>query len=148
MAVGSGLADGSSSARASATPPHGGGVGGREAVRLLRMYESVIAVRPLQGGNRDFLESMLVACRAIGAALAAAPDGVPPAPAAEIEAWLAVQDPDNARTTAGEIVKLVDRLGVDGDAAGEPLYLEDLPELRPRYDAITVVFGPGIGLGD
>jgi hypothetical protein len=123
-------------------------VAGADAVRLLRMYESVIAVRPLLGGNREFLESLLASCRVLAQVVADRRDGVPRDVVSTIKGWVAHQHADNAAVTARELVRAIDAAASSGGGRADPLFVRSLPKLADDYGRITVVFGPGIGLGD
>jgi hypothetical protein len=123
-------------------------LGGAEAMRLLRVYESVVALRPLLGGNRDFLESLLVACRQLASVVEARPDGLPGPFVSAVSQWVANQYSDNAAVAARELVKLIDAASPSSNGHARLLFARTLPELAESYDRITVVFGPGIGLGD
>ena len=122
-------------------------IGGREAVHLLRAYESVLALRPLLVGNEEFLDRLLDSCTVLGRAAAEAPPETPPSLVPLLTSWLRRQTAANARDVAAEIVRAIDDHG-DGGHGPRPLFLEGLAPLEQTYDSVFVVFGPGIGLGD
>jgi hypothetical protein len=109
-------------------------------LHLLRSYASVVALRPLLAGNREFLASLLAACGVLDDALGAA------TPAPRVRELVARLRIDNATHVAAEIVRTLDASALDGRP--EPLYVHGLAPLAGDYDRVTIVFGPGIGLGD
>jgi len=80
-------------------------IGGREAVHLLRAYESVLALRPLLVGNEEFLDRLLDSCTVLGRAAAEAPPETPPSLVPLLTSWLRRQTAANARDVAAEIVR-------------------------------------------
>jgi hypothetical protein len=122
-------------------------LGGREAVHLLRAYESVLALRPLLVGNQDFLELLLSSCKALGRLVEDGSPDMPAQLASLLASWLSRQNGANARETAAEIVRVID----DHEGASHrtsSLFLRGLAPLEHEYGAVSIVFGPGIGLGD
>src|SRR6266566_4999985 len=126
---------------------------GADLLHLLRAYQAVIAGRPLEAGNREFLVSLIRASAQLGEALATSPrrpgqtlsrfDGV--------RALLAEQEPETAKQLARRVIHVLHGLESDLRAVGAPLdlYLAGpLPALPPDYHAIKILFGSGLGLGD
>src|SRR5688572_7881177 len=120
-------------------------------MRLLRIYEIVIGSRPLERGNREFLEMLIASSAWLARHL---PNEVPNAPATadairRIQALIARQSAANAATVAREILGELERIGAGIDASSRSLYVRrPVSELRSDYASITVIVGPGIGLGD
>jgi hypothetical protein len=131
-----------------------GGLGLAATLHLLRMYESVIRVRPLEAGNREFLTALVAASHALGTAVLSAappPDSrnagrFDPGPLLRL---LASQKADNARDVSGQVLELLDEaLTPFGSDFRRPYLRGPLPLLSAPYASVTVVFGPGVGLGD
>ena len=119
----------------------------RDALHLLWVYESIVATRPLSRGNREFLGMLLESARAIAAYL----DRLEPSVGlADVVRLVRGQTVDTAVTQARNILDSVRRLRGDQDPRGNrTLYLRrPLPPLREAYSGITVIFGPGLGMGD
>ncbi|HEX2095316.1 MAG TPA: hypothetical protein VHG28_23165 [Longimicrobiaceae bacterium] len=122
-----------------------------DLLHLLGIYQAVLASRPLEVGNREFLESLLADSRTLGRALARAPSkhGGDPGELAALLAAIAAQEPVSAATRAQTILDTV-RLLQRRAARRQDTLLADgeLPPLRCDYARVTVLFGPGLGLGD
>src|SRR2546430_4066009 len=127
-------------------------LGLRALTHLLRSYERVLNARPLQIGNLEFLLDLLESARVLAEALL---ERASPAERANlgldrIAGLVAGQTAPTSAEAAGAIVTLLD----DALEELERVRLADLvlqsplPELDADYDAVHVVFGCGIGLGD
>jgi hypothetical protein len=119
-------------------------------LQLLRSYERVLNARPLAVGNLEFLIGLLRSARVLAEAVRAA---APPDARRELERALRLVDaqtPVDSVELSGNAVAELDRaLGTLAPARNPPLRIHtSLPELPRRYNAVTVVFGCGIGLGD
>jgi hypothetical protein len=116
-------------------------------VSLLRAYERVLSVRPLGTGNRAFARSLLVASQQLARAIAE--QDPLEEPLRRICSLVARQSPSGARRDATRVVALVDAWLAAHNGATVPVTLRGrLPPLRRTITALTVVFGPGLGLGD
>jgi hypothetical protein len=118
-------------------------------LHLLWIYQSVIALRPIERGNRGFLESHLKASRMLIERAANAghhPDVLGP-----IVRLIKKQVPATAATSAREVIALLKQHNPMAGArvAADGLYVKGLlGPLASRYDSVTVIFGPGLGMGD
>jgi hypothetical protein len=130
--------------------PFGDRLGFGAKLQLLRSYESVVSVRPLQAGNREYLLSLLESAQAVWSALARDPEASALPESAGIGRLLAAQRVGNAERVGADIVRLLDsvRGSTPGRQSAGVFLRGKLPPLGDRYDSIVVVFGPGIGLGD
>jgi ADP-heptose:LPS heptosyltransferase len=123
-----------------------------EVLHLLRAYQGVICARPLDAGNLEFLESLVSASQAFARALQHAPrTGLHDR--AEVKRVIELveqQTSVNAKTTSAEIVaRMGNLLGRSGNGGSSRLYLRGpLQPLSADYEAVTVLFGPALGLGD
>src|SRR6266566_5221229 len=126
---------------------------GADLLHLLRAYQAVIAGRPLEAGNREFLASLIRSSTQLGDALANSPrrSGQPSSGVDDVLDLLAQQRPETAKHLARRVMHVLHGLereirGIDGSP---DLYLRGpLPVLRPDYDDIQILFGNGLGLGD
>jgi len=125
-----------------------------ELFHLLGIYQVVVAglLRPLDVGNREFLESLLADSRALGQALAQAPalHGEDRAALGALLAAVAAQEPGSAAAErARQILEAGERLvGRTQGRRLRPARGGELDPLPVDYARLTVVFGPGLGLGD
>lgn len=124
-----------------------------QLLRLLRIYQSIIASRPLEQGNREFLAMLLRSVETIRAALAN-DDAMPQIVRGIVDplvARLQTQTVHNAAHVARAIVSIVDAAlqRLRGGFGMDSLYVRR-PVLRAQrdYSRICVVNGPGLGLGD
>ena len=119
-------------------------------LQLLRAYESVVSVRPLQAGNREYLLSLIESAQALWASVARDREAAALPELAGIGRLLAAQGIGNAERVASDVVRLLDsvRDRTPGRQSAGVFLRGTLPPLADRYGSIVVVFGPGIGLGD
>jgi hypothetical protein len=129
-----------------------GVLGVRESMRLLRIYETVIASRPIERGNREFLEMLIESSARLagympgGSSAAAATTGA----TEHLQALIARQVPQNATSVARQVLSELQRIGGrEMDGGRRSLYVRrPVSALRSDYATITVIVGPGLGLGD
>lgn len=139
--------DGPAGGRGPATP------GRDDLLHLLWVYESIIAVRPLDRGNQGFLRALIRSARLLGDELERVEpqDAADAARTAALASCLRRQGPANGAAVARDALARIRLLHRDAGErlVPEALYLDRLlAPLRERYAAIQVVFGPGIGMGD
>jgi hypothetical protein len=117
-----------------------------DLVHLLSVYQAVIAARPIGSGNADYLDVLLTASRRLVRDVAAL-DAGDPAPARQIEALTAGQTAANARDAASRVLRLIGtpKRPRNSRSVYVPAPLAELPF---PYRTVTVIFGPGIGMGD
>lgn len=123
-----------------------------DLLHLLRAYQAVIAGRPLEAGNREFLGSLIRASVQVAEALARAPRRaeLDQARLGPLKALLAQQQPETAKESARQALHLLHGLERGTAAETTPaLYLPGPLAALPRhYRALHVLFGNGLGLGD
>jgi hypothetical protein len=124
-----------------------------DLLHLLRIYQGVIHARPIEMGNREFLECLIISSRKIFEVIPRAPRTVAPTHALtkKLRYLLKAQNTSNAKDIACQILCALDNFG--GSSAeyrnSEFLYIrQKLLPLRTDYHTINVIFGPALGLGD
>jgi len=118
----------------------------RALVGLLRAYERILAERPLSRGNRAFTVGLVRGTIQLAHALALEAAG--DADLGELCGAVTQQSRFNHQGRARQIVRTADAWLSRSGGAEELLLPGSLPRLLQGYPDITVVFGPGLGLGD
>jgi hypothetical protein len=120
----------------------------RDRLHLLNVYEKVLALRPLDRGNRDFLDVLLDAGHQLATSLAVDGSDATDANVEWVREQVAGQTASNAAERARSIAARLASLDLQVDA-GPPLYVRrPMTPLPNVYEAIRIVFGPGLGMGD
>jgi hypothetical protein len=124
-----------------------------QLLRLLRIYQSIVASRPLEQGNREFLVMLVRSIEAIRSALT--DDRAIPQPVFAIVepalARLRAQAADNAAQIARANIPILDAAlhKMRGGFGTDSLYVRRSIVCSERdYSEICVVCGPGLGMGD
>jgi hypothetical protein len=120
---------------------------------LLRIYQGVIHARPIEMGNREFLECLIISSRKIFEVIPRAPRTVAHTYALtnKLRYLLKAQNTSNAKDIARQILCALDHFGgLSGEYRNSGyLYVrQKLSPLRTNYHTINVIFGPALGLGD
>ena len=122
-----------------------------EFLRLLRIYETVIASRPLERGNREFLEMLIESSTWLARHMSTNASGTATTGTIEhLRTLIACQAPHNAASIARQVLSEIQRIsGSAIERTRHSLYVRrPVSPLRSDYSAITVIVGPGLGLGD
>lgn len=123
----------------------------QDALHLLRVYQTIIALRPLDRGNREFLETLLRACRALLAPLQTHLDGAGAADTGLHELVHAAREQTaaNAAAAAPDLLTRISTARAVAPVEGRSLYVQrPISHLRDDYASVRIVFGPGLGMGD
>ena len=120
-----------------------------EALHLLWVYQAIIATRPMARGNREFLGTLIRSSAKIADYLERGGAGEAPDGAAPLWALIRAQVPRTAAPMAREALERIRGVQTGTSLGSSSLYLRrPLRPLAADYRTVTVVFGPGIGMGD
>jgi hypothetical protein len=116
-----------------------------DLLHLLAVYEAVIAARPIGPGNAEFLDVLLAAAYSLAERAmhdSAEPDGL-----AGLATLVGAQNLSNARELASRLLRVLG--SPRRRRASRSLYVPAaIPALSREYRSVTVIFGPGLGMGD